>query len=58
MLTEGCLACIRELSGSTYPEFVSLRYQNAIWRSEESHMVKSPISLSLGGKRMGLDPEN
>ena len=48
----------RELSGGTYPELASLCHHDAIWRSEESHIVKSPTSLSLGGKRMGLDPEN
>ena len=47
------LSITPESSASTYPEFASLCHQNAIWRSEESRMVKSPTSLSLGEKRMG-----
>ena len=52
------LFSITPLSGSAYPELASFCHQNAIWRSGESHMVKSLTSLSLGEKRMCLEPEN
>ena len=56
--TDSCLASLQRALWKHITEFTSLCHQNAIWRSEESHMVKSPTSLSLGGKRMGLYPEN